>query len=101
MLLFAPLTPLTALASSGAHAINWTGTPDQQSAATANTASLNAALAALEPGDTLVISNRTFWMAGGVHAAELHDVTLQLDGTLRFLPGRHGWPVQDLSLIHI
>lgn len=80
-----------------ARAGDWTGTPDQQAAAAANTASLNAALAALVPGDTLVVPNHTYWMAGGVHAAGLHNVTLQLDGTLRFLPGRHGWPVQDCA----
>ena len=31
---------------------------------------------------------------GGVYATDLHNVTVQLDGTLRFLPGRKGWPLR-------
>jgi len=37
------------------------------------------------------------WLAGGVHAVNLHGVTLQLDGTLRFLPGRKEWPTQQCA----
>ena len=71
--------------------------PGHESAGANNTRSLNAALAALQPFDTLVVPNKTFWVAGGVRATELHDVTIQLDGTLRFLPGRNGWPVQPAN----
>ena len=74
--------------------IEWTGMPDDPSAGTSNTRLLNAALAALHAGDTLAIPNKTFWLAGGVRAAGLVNATLQLDGTLRFLAGRKGWPVE-------
>eukprot|EP00937_MAST-01D_sp_MAST-1D-sp2_P002275 g2275.t1 len=71
--------------------------PDDKSAGASNTRSLNAALASLAPGDTLAISNKTFWVAGGVRGTDLHSVTIQLDGTLSFLPGRKGWPTQPRS----
>ena len=32
-------------------------------------------------------------MAGGVAATELQSVTIQLDGTLIFVPGRDRWPL--------
>jgi len=69
--------------------------PENQAAAKNNTELLNAALAGLSPGDSLLISNKTFWVAGGVRAVGLSNVTLQLDGTLKFIPGRKGWPTQD------
>ena len=77
--------------------LNWEGAgavPESQPAAVNNTRLLNELLGKLRPGDTLLISNKTFWVAGGVRATDLHSVTLQLDGTLRFLPGRKGWPTQ-------
>ena len=37
--------------------------------------------------DTLYISAKTFWLAGGVRLVNAHDVTLQLDGTLEFREG--------------
>ena len=37
--------------------------------------------------DTLYISAKTFWLAGGVRLLNAHDVTLQLDGTLEFREG--------------
>ena len=74
--------------------IEWPGRPDDEGSASNNTAALNAALAALLPGDTLSIPNRTFWLAGGVRSTGLVNATLRLDGTLRFLAGRKGWPVE-------
>ena len=74
--------------------IEWAGIPDDASSATNNTAELNTALASLRPGDRLAIPNRTYWLAGGVHASGLVNATIQLDGTLRFLAGRKGWPVE-------
>ena len=70
------------------------GVPDAKAAGANNTRALNAALAALHPGDTLLIPNKTYYLAGGVRADGLHNVTVQLDGTLSFLPGRAGWPTR-------
>ena len=80
--------------AGAASTIQWTGRPDDQAAASNNTADLNATLATLKAGDTLLIPNRTFWLAGGVRAFGLVNATLRLDGTLRFLAGRKGWPVE-------
>jgi hypothetical protein len=77
-----------------ARLITFNGIPENETSAVKNTAVLNAALASLLPGDTLTIGNKTFWLAGGVHAQGLVNVTLQLDGTLRFLAGRKGWPTK-------
>ena len=74
--------------------VEWTGHPDDPSAAASNTASLNAALAEIRAGGTLVIRDRTYWLAGGVRVAGLVNATLQLDGTLRFSVGRKGWPTE-------
>ena len=75
------------------------GVAGDSSVATAskNTALLNSALSKLGSGDALVVSNKTFYVAGGIRATELHGVTLQLEGTLKFLPGRKGWPTEDCS----
>ena len=62
-----------------------------------NTALLNSLLAKLALGDLLLVTNKTFYVDGGVRATEIHGVTIQLDGTLKFLPGRKGWPTQDCS----
>ena len=98
-----PLAVLTLWAAttvSGA-AIDWEqaygAVPGDKSAGARNTAALNTALASLARGDTLLVANKTFWVAGGVRATDLHSVTIQLDGTLRFLPGRRGWPTQPRS----
>lgn len=45
---------------------------------------LNKTLAALAPGDTWVVPNKTFWIMGGIVAQNLHNVTIQIDGTLGF-----------------
>jgi polygalacturonase len=74
--------------------VEWTGHPDDPSAAASNTASLNAALAEIRAGGTLVIRDRTYWLAGGVRVAGLVNATLRLDGTLRFSVGRKGWPTE-------
>ena len=64
MLMICALVDVAGAAST----IQWTGRPDDQDAASNNTANLNAALATLKSGDKLVIPNRTFWLAGGVRA---------------------------------
>jgi hypothetical protein len=77
--------------------IEWDGVPDVQSAGVDNTQTLIAEINLLRSGDTLQIANRTYWVAGGIYGTGLHNVTIQLDGTLRFLPGRKGWPTQDCA----
>ena len=57
-----------------------------------NGALLNASLAALEAGDRLVIPNKTFHVMGGIVASGLRDVTVQLDGTLKFSTRMDAWP---------
>lgn len=53
---------------------------------------LNATLAALSPGDTLVVPNRTYHVMGGVLAEGLQDVVLRIDGTLAFSESLDDWP---------
>ena len=79
--------------------VSWDGTPDDLSSAANNTASLNRALASLatSPGDHLVIPNATFWLSGGVFASGLVNATVWLDGTLKFVPGRTGWPTEPCA----
>lgn len=57
-----------------------------------NTAKMNRALAALAPGDTLKVPNSTFLMMGGVYAANLTRITLQIDGTLLWSGDTKAWP---------
>lgn len=49
-----------------------------------NGAALNASFAALKPGDTLLIPNKTFYIMGGIRAQNLTSVHIQIDGTLEF-----------------
>ena len=73
------------------------GVPSNKSAANQNTKELNLALSRLQSGGTLKIPNETFWLAGGVTAVSLNNVTIQLDGTLKFVPGRKGWPTESCT----
>lgn len=72
------------------------GIPFKKSAAGENTKLLNIAFSELHPGDVLKIPNETFWVAGGINAVSLFNVTIQLDGTLKFL-GRKGWPTESCT----
>jgi polygalacturonase len=49
-----------------------------------NGAALNASLAALRPGDTLVIPSKKFYLMGGIVAQDLEHVQIRIDGTLEF-----------------
>jgi len=69
--------------------------PDDHHTGQANTDLLNKALNEMHSGDTLYVSNKTFWLAGGVQAVGLVSATIKIDGTLRFFPGREGWPTRD------
>jgi len=57
---------------------------------------LNETLAALQPGDTLLLPNMTFYVMGGIFAKDLESVVLQVDGTLKFSDNMDDWPrVED------
>ena len=46
---------------------------------------LNESFASLKPGDSLLIpEGKTFYLMGGIVARNLTDVTIQIDGTLKF-----------------
>eukprot|EP01147_Barroeca_monosierra_P002756 gene2756-8133_t len=57
-----------------------------------NSRLMNDTLASLEPGDTLFIPNTTFWLMGGIYGKGLHDVVIQIDGTLAYLDNLKEWP---------
>ena len=60
-----------------------------------NTDALNIALTSLSSGDTLLISNTTYCLNGGVSMDSLTDVTIQLDGTLSFSQHILHWPTDS------
>jgi len=57
-----------------------------------NGAALNSTLRSLQPGDTLVIPNKTYHIMGGIRADDLSDVTIQIDGTLAWAANMDEWP---------
>jgi hypothetical protein len=57
-----------------------------------NGALLNFSLAALRPGDTLLIPNATFHVMGGCIVSNLTHAVLQIDGTLVFSGDTQQWP---------
>ena len=58
-----------------------------------NTHLLNQTIGSLQNGDTLLIpSNETFWLMGGIYARDLSDITIQIDGILKFSDNYFEWP---------
>ena len=58
-----------------------------------NTGLLNSTFKALQPGDTLLFpQNVTFWFQGGLYAANLNSVVIQIDGTLKWTDDQKTWP---------
>ena len=90
---------LWAMASNAA-IVTFAGTSGDSStsAAIANGALLNTTLAALSPGDTFVIPNRTFHYMGGVFSDGLTDVTIQIDGTLKLCSDRKHYPTDPSGM---
>ena len=70
-------------------------TPDDKSLEVSknNTAVFNHTLWALKPGDTLLVpKGKTFWFIGGIYAANLTNITIQIDGIIRYIDNEKAWP---------
>ena len=52
---------------------------------------MNSTLAALMPGDTFVIPNKTFYLMGGITALDISSVVIVIDGTLQFSNDLNNW----------
>ena len=83
----------TNIAAESNNIFTYNGIAEMKTAAINNTKLLNKQLSNLRPGDTLVVENKTYWLGGGVEAVSLFHVTIQLDGTLKFIPVRNEKPV--------
>jgi len=70
------------------------GHPNDPSSATTwyNGALFNTTFASLMPGDRFIIPNSTFYVMGGIKAAELRDIIIQIDGTIIFSEDMDSWP---------
>lgn len=68
--------------------------PDDDTSATwwTNGQALNATLRALQPGDTLIIPNKTYHLMGGIRADDVTGVTIRIEGTLAFAANMDEWP---------
>lgn len=67
----------------------------------ANAHLLNQTFASLQNGDTLLIpSNKTFWLMGGIYARNLVNITIQIDGILKFSDVQEVWPRDDQGRVH-
>ena len=53
---------------------------------------LNKTLGSLQPGDRLLIPNKTFHLMGGIQGKGLRDVVIQIDGSLIFSARKKSWP---------
>ena len=46
----------------------------------------------MQPGDTLLFPNTTFYLMGGIKGINLTNITIQFDGTLVFSDNIDEWP---------
>jgi len=82
------------------------GIPDDLSerAAWTNGRLMNTTLGSLAPGDTFLVSNKTFFLMGGIVVRDIESVIFQLDGTLVFDDNMEDWPRESngkvLECIH-
>ena len=69
------------------------GRPDDMTEETAwyNGGLMNSTLPTLEPGDTFVIPNKTFYLMGGIVAGDISSVVFIIDGTLLFSNDLSNW----------
>ena len=66
-------------------------------ASVVNCGALTTALNAALPGDTVLVTNGSYYCRGGLALSNLRSVTLQLDGTLIAAAEYDDWPVGDGS----
>ena len=67
--------------------------PFEKTANLTNVAAINAALAAAQPGDTVLIPRgSTFFLVGGVRRDNLTNLTLSIEGTLSAVFDLENWP---------
>lgn len=73
------------------------GIVDDDSTATVwkNGKLLNATLASMQPFDTLVFPEETFYVMGGIKASGLSSVIFQFDGNLVFSNNTNEWPKDE------
>mmetsp|Transcript_3689 Transcript_3689/g.13260 ORF Transcript_3689/g.13260 Transcript_3689/m.13260 type:complete len:589 (+) Transcript_3689:118-1884(+) len=64
-----------------------------------NAAVINDVLQRMRPLDTLLVPNKTFWTMGGISASGLTDVTIQLEGTLKFSSSIKSWPRDETGAV--
>lgn len=78
------------------------GKSDDSSLSTelSNAQLLNETLQNLSPGDRFIIPNESFWVMGGIGAADLADVVIQLDGTLSFSQDIDNWPTYSNGQVY-
>jgi len=60
-----------------------------------NAEAISNALQSAKAGDTIVISNKTYWSVGGIIASDVQNITFQIDGTLRALANKTAWPTDE------
>jgi polygalacturonase len=53
---------------------------------------MNATLANLQPGDTLFIPNKTYYLMGGIQGYNITSVVFQLEGTIKYSNNIKEWP---------
>lgn len=61
---------------------------------------VNSTLSLLEPGDTLLFPEGTYYLMGGITATGLQGVTLQFDGMLVFSNKTHEWPRDESGNVY-
>lgn len=62
-----------------------------------NKDALHSALSSLQPGDTLLIPNKTYHLMGGIRVDNVKGATIRLDGTLSYATDIKAWPTEDGS----
>ena len=53
---------------------------------------LNDTLNRLLPGDVFLLPNKTFHTMGGILVSDIHNVDIQIDGTLSYSNDKKQWP---------
>jgi len=83
-------------ATQGARVV-YEGIPNDSSSVVTwkNGALFNLTFASLRPGDIFIVPNTTFYTMGGIKAAGLKGVTIQIDGTIIFSEDMKHWPTDQ------